>query len=184
MNVLKDALKAKESKDMHKAFNQAHSILHNAPSMPNKTDSQIQLKVGDYVKYKNSKGKILSIKGKMCVVELEGGFKLKEKLAYFKRTNMPQTRHHTPTIKLEKTKNVGVKLDLHGMGGEEALERLDEFLSNALIAGYHEVLVYHGIGTGILSKLVKDYLLTHPKILSFEDAPANMGGFGAKLIKL
>ena len=52
------------------------------------------------------------------------------------------------------------------------------------MAGYDEVLVYHGIGTGILSRLVKEYLQQHPKIISFDDAPANMGGFGAKVIKL
>ena len=88
------------------------------------------------------------------------------------------------TFKIAQNKSVGVSLDLHGMRGEEAIEKLDELLSNALMAGYDEVLVYHGIGTGILSRLVKEYLQQHPKIISFDDAPANMGGFGAKVIKL
>lgn len=168
---------------MHKAFNQSHKILHTAPSLQKTTQNPHTFKVGDKIKYKNAKGHILSIKGEMCVIELEGGFKFKEKLENLKPSFAPSP---TPKshITFEQSKSVSVSLDLHGMRGEEAIEKLDEFLSNALIAGYDEVLVYHGIGSGILSKLVRDYLLTHPKILSFSDAPANMGGFGAKIIKL
>ncbi len=181
--TLKSALKSQESKEMHKAFNQSHKILHTAPSLQKTTQNPHTFKVGDKIKYKNAKGHILSIKGEMCVIELEGGFKFKEKLENLKPSFAPSP---TPKshITFEQSKSVSVSLDLHGMRGEEAIEKLDEFLSNALIAGYDEVLVYHGIGSGILSKLVRDYLLTHPKILSFSDAPANMGGFGAKIIKL
>ena len=184
--TLKNALKAKESKDIHKAFNKAHHILQDkiTPEPPKLEDSQT-FKVGDRVKYKSTRGKIISIKGAMCFIELDNGVKLKEKLALLKSLGTaPTTPAPKSTITLTQTKNVGVSCDLHGMRGEEAIEKLDEFLSYALIAGYDEVLVYHGIGSGILSKLVRDYLLTHPKILSFSDAPANMGGFGAKIIKL
>ena len=46
------------------------------------------------------------------------------------------------------------------------------------------MLVYHGIGTGKLSAAVAEFLKSHPKIQSFGDAPLNLGGFGAKIIKL
>ena len=130
--------------------------------------------------------RFLSIKGETCLVELESGMKLKEKIANLKKTQQsPKSLNlQKTTFKIAQNKSVGVSLDLHGMRGEEAIEKLDEFLSNALVAGYDEVLVYHGIGTGILSRLVKEYLQQHPKIISFDDAPANMGGFGAKVIKL
>ena len=75
-------------------------------------------------------------------------------------------------------------LDLHGMRSEEALEALDVFLSNSLIAGFDEVLIYHGIGTGRLSSVVRDFLKAHPKVVDFTDAPPNAGGFGAKIVKL
>ena len=67
---------------------------------------------------------------------------------------------------------------------EEALENLDKFLSDALLAGFEEVLVYHGIGTGKLAFAVKEYLKKHPKVRGFEDAHPSSGGFGAKVIKL
>ncbi|TLD92900.1 endonuclease MutS2 [Helicobacter magdeburgensis] len=184
--ALKDALKAKESKEIHKAFNTAHAILKPTPTAKQPHSKAQNLQVNDYVKYQNTRGKILSIKGETCLVELESGMKLKEKIANLKKTQQsPKSLNlQKTTFKIAQNKSVGVSLDLHGMRGEEAIERLDEFLSNALMAGYDEVLVYHGIGTGILSRLVKEYLQQHPKIISFDDAPANMGGFGAKVIKL
>lgn len=181
--TLKDALKAKESKEIHKAFNTAHSAFNALQTQPSTQFQKQNLQVGDYVKYKNTRGQILNIKGTTCLVELESGMKLKEKMAHLKKTQQSPKPHKT-TIKLSQSKSVSVSLDLHGMRGEEAIEKLDEFLSNALVAGYDEVLVYHGIGTGILSRLVKEYLQEHPKIISFDDAPPNMGGFGAKIIKL
>lgn len=181
--TLKDALKAKESKEIHKAFNAAHSAFNALQAQPSTQFQKQNLQVGDYVKYKNTRGQILNIKGTTCLVELESGIKLKEKMAHLKKTQQSPKPHKT-TIKLSQSKSVSVSLDLHGMRGEEAIEKLDEFLSNALVAGYDEVLVYHGIGTGILSRLVKEYLQEHPKIISFDDAPPNMGGFGAKIIKL
>lgn len=80
--------------------------------------------------------------------------------------------------------SVNVTLDLHGLRSEEAIEKLDKFLSDALIAGFDEVLIYHGIGTGKLSFSVKEFLHNHPKVVAFCDAPIGMGGFGAKLVKL
>lgn len=186
--ILKDALKAKESKEIHKAFNAAHSTFNALQTQPSAKFQKQNLQVGDSIKYKNTRGKILSIKGATCLVELESGMKLKEQMANLKKITQNLAQHapalKTPIFKIQQSKSVGVSLDLHGMRGEEAIEKLDEFLSNALVAGYDEVLVYHGIGTGILSRLVKEYLQQHPKIISFDDAPANMGGFGAKLIKL
>ena len=52
------------------------------------------------------------------------------------------------------------------------------------MAGFDEVLVYHGIGTGKLSFAVKEFLRAHPRVKSFDDAHPSQGGFGAKVVKL
>ncbi len=87
-------------------------------------------------------------------------------------------------VKLDVDNKGMVNLDLHGLRAEEAIAKLDKFLSDALITGYDEVLVYHGIGTGKLSYAVKEFLKQHPKVVSFDDAHPSQGGFGAKVIKL
>ncbi len=73
---------------------------------------------------------------------------------------------------------------MHGLRSDEAIEKLDKFLSDSLINGFDEVLVYHGIGTGKLAYAVKTFLKSHPKVVSFSDAPPNLGGFGATVVRL
>ena len=75
-------------------------------------------------------------------------------------------------------------IDLHGLRSEEAVERLDKFISDALLAGLDEVLIKHGIGTGKLAYAVKEFLKAHPSIKGFRDGAPNEGGFGSKIVKL
>lgn len=187
---LKSALKATESKPIHQALNKAHNLLHSGlkeldspHSKRAETKSPKPLSVGDRVKYQSTRGSIVSIKGQNCVVKLESGARLRIALSALKPCTAPLPRAES-RVRVVGGGRGSVKLDLHGKRGEEAIEELDIFLSNALLAGYDEVLVYHGIGTGILSRLVRDFLLAHPKVQGFEDAPANMGGFGAKIVRL
>ena len=74
-------------------------------------------------------------------------------------------------------------LDLHGKRVEEALDLLDSYISDCLMAGFSEVIIKHGIGSGVLSAVVRDFLSAHPKVAGFEDAPPNLGGFGAKIVR-
>lgn len=205
LDELKAAIKAKESSDMHRSINNANKILNILKQTSPMDDfkNKREFKIGDFVKYGTQEGVILAKTGKnndLLLIELEGGMKLKtnpEKLKYLSK------KHHLPpssTIPTPKAKNkkqkidftmdknsknsVNVTLDLHGLRSEEAIEKLDKFLSDALIAGFDEVLIYHGIGTGKLSFSVKEFLHNHPKVVTFCDAPIGMGGFGAKLVKL
>ena len=61
-------------------------------------------------------------------------------------------------VTIQKPETGNIKLDLHGLRAEEAIENLDKFLSDALLAGFEEVLVYHGIGSGKLAFAVKEFL--------------------------
>lgn len=205
LDELKSAIKAKESSDMHRSINNANKILNvfKQTSMPDNFKNKREFKIGDFVRYGTQEGVILSKTGKnndLLLIELEGGIKLKtnpEKLKYLSKKHhiTPTSSVLTPIKKSKKQKidftmdkssknSVNVTLDLHGLRSEEAIEKLDKFLSDALIAGFDEVLVYHGIGTGKLSFSVKEFLSTHPKVVAFSDAPIGMGGFGAKLVKL
>ncbi len=88
------------------------------------------------------------------------------------------------SLNVSKPQSADIKLDLHGQRVEDAMENLDKFLSDSLLAGYEEILVYHGIGAGKLASATKEFLKKHPKVKAFEDAHPSSGGFGAKVIKL
>ncbi|AXH14898.1 endonuclease MutS2 [Malaciobacter mytili LMG 24559] len=180
----KKAIKAKIMQDGHRHLNIAHT---KASSIKTEKVKEVEeLKEGDRVKYRNSKGVIISIKGKQAFIENDSGMKMKVPLEELSRSGnapKPQVKPKA-TITVAKPETGHIKLDLHGQRVEEALENLDKFISDSLIAGFDEVLVYHGIGMGKLAAAVKKYLDKHPKVRGYEDAHPSSGGFGAKVIKL
>ncbi|MDA3966404.1 MULTISPECIES: endonuclease MutS2 [Helicobacter] len=183
INEAKEAVKLKSSQEIHRKLNTANNILKAIKEQKAIKSIEVkEFKIGDSVKYGNSKGVILQLQKNVALVQMTDGMKLRVGIDKLKHTQIQQTKQSS--FNVETPKNANVMLDLHGMRGEEALEALDEFISNSLIAGFDEVLVYHGIGTGRLSSLVRDFLQSHPKVVEFVDAPQKSGGFGAKIIKL
>jgi DNA mismatch repair protein MutS2 len=181
----KKAIKAKLVKESHQHLNIAHQKASEIKT--EKIQDPVELKVGDRVKYRNTKGTLVSIKGAKAFIENDMGMKVQVILADLQRSGNPPKIKKAPkkaTVSVQKPDSGHVKLDLHGQRADEAIENLDKFLSDALIAGFDEVLVYHGIGTGKLAFAVKEYLRTHPKVKSFDDAHPSSGGYGAKVIKL
>ena len=176
----KRAAKGENPKEIHRAMNKAHKKL------PKKEKKQSQkayeFKVRDGVKYHNSTGVIIDLKGDNATIEVNG-LKVRVKTKHLRPAQVVKAKPKA-NVKVNVEKKSGLKCDLHGMRSEEAIEVLDKFLSDALLDGWDEVIVYHGIGTGKLAYAVKEYLKRHPKVKSFEDAPANMGGYGAKVVHL
>lgn len=90
-----------------------------------------------------------------------------------------------PTI-VRRTKSSGLssKLDLRGERYEEAMSDLDQYIDAALLAGYNQVTIVHGFGTGVIRKGVTKYLQRNPRVKSFGYAPASSGGSGATIVDL
>ena len=183
ISEVKKAVKLNNTKEQHQILNKVHKQKQEIKVA--KHQDPISLKLGDRVKYNNTKGVLISIKGKKATVETNDGMKLQLPLSSLQRSgNIPKVKPKTINIKVQKPESGYIKLDLHGQRADEAIENLDKFLSDSLMSGFDEVLVYHGIGTGKLSRAVALFLDTHPSVLSYHDATAKEGGYGAKVIKL
>ncbi len=76
------------------------------------------------------------------------------------------------------------EIDLHGLTVDEALPKLDSFLHSAFRAGYYEVRIVHGKGSGILRREVDRYLSNHPLVRSHRLADRYHGGDGATEVQL
>ncbi|PWE19915.1 endonuclease MutS2 [Aliarcobacter skirrowii] len=180
----KKAIKTKLIEDSHRHLNISHKIVKEI-EVEKAEDEIVDFKVNDRVKYRNTKGSILSIKGVKAFIETDAGLKMQVLLSELKRSGNPLPKPKKKvSLNVAKPQSGDIKLDLHGQRAEEAIENLDKFISDALLAGFEEILVYHGIGTGKLAFAVKEFLKKHPKVKSFEDAHPSSGGFGAKVIKL
>jgi len=80
-----------------------------------------------------------------------------------------------------QTKN---EIDLRGMYGDEAVEAVERFISDAVVSGLHRVDIIHGKGTGALRKRVTAYLKGNPAIKSFRLGEWNEGGSGVTVVEL
>jgi DNA mismatch repair protein MutS2 len=177
----KAAAKANDAQSIHRAMNKAKKKLPSQTQELIKRD--VKFSVGDTVKYHSQKGIITSMKGdKEATVEMDG-MKVRVKTKHLTHTKIIKQKAQT-NVKVNVEKRAGLKCDLHGMRADEACDVLDKFLNDALVNGWDEVIIYHGIGTGKLSFAVKNFLKAHPRVNGFVDAPPHLGGYGAKLVSL
>ena len=115
----------------------------------------IELKVGDRVKYDKIKGVVLSLSKNDAIID-SNGINLRVPISLLKLTNQsPLNNQKSVNISLSRPNSASVMIDLHGLRSDEAIEKLDKFISDALIAGFDEVLIKHGIGTGKLAYAIK-----------------------------
>ncbi len=173
----REALKAKESTEGRRLLNEAHKRKSVEVKEPILQKSE-PLKEGDLVKYRSHKGELLAIRGKDATIEVDG-LKMRVPLkALKKRTPTPKAK--VPLKPKKATHHVeksggSVSVKLLGMYGDEAIDTVDKFLSDALVNGLSEVQIIHGTGGGVLAKLVTDYLKKHPKIQRFYRMQGNLG---------
>ena len=76
------------------------------------------------------------------------------------------------------------ELNLIGERVEPALDRLDEYLDRALLAGGPEVRVVHGHGSGRLRQAVREHLRSHPAVAAHRPGERDEGGNGATVVTL
>ncbi|MCH8836425.1 MAG: Smr/MutS family protein [Candidatus Marinimicrobia bacterium] len=90
----------------------------------------------------------------------------------------------TAAVRYKSSGAGGYRLDLRGERGEEAVARLDRFISQAIVADLRELEIIHGKGTGILQKLVHESLAEHPQVSSYRFANFDAGGTGMTVVEL
>ena len=75
-------------------------------------------------------------------------------------------------------------IDLHAFHPKDIPSVVEEYLEQCGLAGLAEVRIIHGRGTGVQRNIVRSILQKHPLVLSFQDAPAEAGGWGATVVVL
>jgi len=67
---------------------------------------------------------------------------------------------------------------------EEALQRVEKLVDEALIRGWDQIQIIHGIGTGTLRRAIRDYLRGFPFVRAIRSAPRERGGEGVTVVDL
>lgn len=94
-----------------------------------------------------------------------------------------EPKQRVTAVRSSQSSHVPSQLDLRGKRYEEALAEVDQYLDAAILAGYPQVTIVHGKGTGALRTGITEYLKSHRSVSGFEFAPGNQGGNGATIVK-
>ena len=73
---------------------------------------------------------------------------------------------------------------LRRLAVEEALDRLDQYLYDAFMAGLPSVRIVHGKGTGKLRRAVHESLARHPLVKSYRLGDYGEGDYGVTVVEL
>ncbi|MDX1984481.1 MAG: Smr/MutS family protein [Bryobacteraceae bacterium] len=76
------------------------------------------------------------------------------------------------------------ELNLIGKRAEEAVEELDRFLDQAVMAEVDRIRIVHGHGMGVLKKAVSEHLSKSPHVAKYYAASPSEGGTGATVAEL
>lgn len=74
--------------------------------------------------------------------------------------------------------------DLHSFRPRDIVSVVSDYLDEAKQAGFREVRLIHGKGTGARRAEVRRYLATRADVAEFFDAPPGRGGSGATVVVL
>lgn len=66
-------------------------------------------------------------------------------------------------------------IDLHGYDRESARVAVNDFVLESKILNREEILIIHGIGTGIVKEIVHQTLLQNKDVLDYKLASNNLG---------
>jgi len=79
---------------------------------------------------------------------------------------------------------IGDELDLHTFQAKEVKSVVAEYLYQCRKRGLQEVRIVHGKGIGTQRRIVQSLLSQSPEVLSYRDAPPELGGWGAMLVRI
>ena len=186
-----EKLKNREKKKKEKQT-QPSPILSNG-NTPVTTVSVFQK--GDWVSLPNQAiGEIIELDDKNAVIAL-GNLRTNVRLTQLKKASASQTKKISRPSTLtsfaniqenmsQKRLNFKPDIDLRGMRGDEALQKVITFLDEAVMLNYKKVRLLHGTGTGALRQLIRQYLSTNPLVASYADEQIQLGGAGITVVHL
>ena len=177
------ALKEVENAKARQLLNEAHRHKSLIKSKKEEVNTK-EFRVGNRVKYRSLSGEIISLKEKEALIEADG---IRMRVPLKDLTLAPITpkkvkaKRVSKQISVDKSSSASVSIKLLGKRADEAIDELDSFINRALLHGISEVEIIHGIGSGVLAKVVSQFLREHPRVKEFYRAKGNMGATIAKL---
>lgn len=156
-----------------------------AKEKANESAGPAELAVGDQVTIMGytQPGVVLEIKNARDVIVQAGPIKMTVQRG--KLTKVEKKMLAAPSqarmLSNAKANTVGTEIHLRNMRAEEAKEKLEKAVDDALLAGIPFLRIVHGKGDGILRKVTQDYLKAHRDVKRYRNADPAEGGEGVTI---
>jgi DNA mismatch repair protein MutS2 len=145
------------------------------------------IKVGDdvWIKEAGLAATVLAISEETREVDVQAG-RTKMRLGIDGIAKITESPDKTPTVagSLPYAKSVPLQLDLRGRRADEIEPEVDIYLNDAVRSSAGQVRIIHGIGTGTVRNIVREYLGKHPLVKTFRSGERDEGGEGATVVSL
>jgi len=163
-----------------------HEDVYHKPEKNKKDTTPIQ--VGDYVRFKTG-GDISIVESihKNNAVIIVGQLRMTVKVRDLQKAGAPVTAPIKGKINTDTTvttANFVNKLDLRGMRREEAIQHVEAFVDEALIANGNQLEIIHGKGDGILRKAVRQKLREYRAVQNIRHGDPQGAGDGVTIVEL
>jgi DNA mismatch repair protein MutS2 len=186
-----DQLKQREERKKNKKPQEVGANMEQTPVI----DDKHVIKKGDKVRLfgQDTVGEVLDVNDKSIMVAFgqmvttlhENRLEKISKNEYKKiQNNTASSSKPVGTFSVfDKKLNFKTQLDVRGMRGDEAMQKVSEFIDGAIVVDVNEVRILHGKGSGILRQIIHEYLKTIDLIESFGDEKVQLGGAGITVVK-
>ncbi len=143
-----------------------------------------EVREGDWVRIKpfGAQGRVLEVSGERVQVAV-GGLKISVHRSELAPAHGQKDETQGQVV-VESSTFGAPEVNVRGMRVEEALRRVDKLIDEALIKGWDQVEIIHGIGTGALRRAIRDYLRGMPYVKEVRAAPQDRGGEGVTVVEL
>ncbi len=145
------------------------------------------LAVGDSVSLSGSalKGIVAEIRGGKALVQA-GPLRVEVPLEHLHRIEagaIPVSGEGAVRINVSKPQSVPSSIMVRGMTVDEALPLVERYLDQAYRAGYSEITVIHGRGTGVLRQAVRELCKETPYVEEYRLGGPGEGGYGVTVVR-
>lgn len=141
------------------------------------------------VDFLRGEGRVIALdfKKREAVVEVEGR-KVKTSFSHLQKAenedrepnDLPSSvvSYSSPVPRIEN------RIEIRMFSREEALEKLERYFDQVILAGFQTVYIIHGKGEGILREATHQFLRSHPAVESFRLGYPEEGGAGVTVVTL
>lgn len=134
---------------------------------------------GDVLELRNDGKLVLNVNGKRMVLDGRGA----EVVSNRQMKQAEAARDAVKKLDAAPMATAVYDVDLRGLTGDEATDRVVAALDAATLAEQPYVRLIHGMGTGVVRDRVRKAVATDPRVASYGFAPREQGGMGCTIVE-